>query len=306
MNKIGLSENYHKIEPGQRINVSFSEKSREQRDTQEKYLSGSVIVYNPKHFITRDISEIPHDVLGYNDVTPKPEANKLVITRLGKPLITVWRLGLGRVAAITTDNGYGNGIPWAASLYLGNDSLVITRTLNWAVADTESSENVQLKIPDLKINQPGRILITTKKEGTPELYFDRKPMDMTPIGNNMYESYVTPDTFGLHKISEKPANANKTPEIFGVENISWRPASANCPDEYMYIGENPQFKAALLENGGKIYTMGDIYSRITADSLTNTEKKALAKVTYTRYILALAFLIYLIYTIYHTYNTKMK
>jgi uncharacterized membrane protein len=306
MNKIGLSENYHKIEPGQRINVSFSEKSREQRDTQEKYSSGSVIVYNPKHFITRDISEIPHDVLGYNDVTPKPEANRLVITRLGKPLITVWRLGLGRVAAITTDNGQGNGIPWAASLYSGNDSLVITRTLNWAVADTESSENIQLKIPDLKVNQPGRVLIATKKEGTPELYFDKKPMEMMPIGNNMYEAYVTPDAFGLHKISEKPANANKTPEIFGVENVSWRPASANCPDEYMYIGENHQFRTALLENGGKIYTTADIYSRITADSLTSTEKKAMTKVLYTKYILALAFLIYLIYTIYHTYNTRMK
>lgn len=306
MNKIGLSENYHKIEPGQRINVSFSEKSREQRDTEEKYSSGSVIVYDPKHFITKNISEIPRDILGYNDVTPKPEANRLVITRLGKPLITVWRLGLGRVAAITTDNGKGNGIPWAPSLYSGDDSLIVTRTLNWAVADTETSENIQLKVPDLKVNQPGRVLITTKKEGTPELYFDRIPMEITPIGNKMYESYVTPDSFGLHKISEKPANANNTPEIFGVENVSWRPASANCPDEYTFIGENPQFRTALLENGGKIYTMEDIYSRIAADSLTSTEKKVMTKVTYTRYILALAFLIYLIYTIYHTYNTKIR
>ena len=91
------------------------------------------------------------------------------------------------------------------SLYSGNDSLIVTRTLNWAVADTETSENIQLKVPDLKVNQPGRILITTKKGGAPELYFDKKRMEITPIGNSMYESYVTPEAFGLHKISEKPA-----------------------------------------------------------------------------------------------------
>ena len=310
MNKIGLSKNYNKIEPGQRVNVSFSEKSDESEEIENDYSSGALIVYDPRHFITREISEIPHDLLGYNEVSPKPEANRLVATRLGKPVITVWRLGLGRVAAITTDNGYGHGIPWAPSLYSGNDSLVITRTLNWAVADIDMYESLQLKVPDLKINQPGRILITTREEGVPELYFDKKPMEITPIGNNMYESYVTPTTFGLHKISEKPAGVNQTeefvPEIFGVENVSWRPASANYPDEYMYIGENPLFRTGLLENGGKIHTTADIYSRITTDSLTCTEKKTMTKIVYTKYILILAFLIYLIYGIYHTYNTRMK
>ncbi|WP_229395677.1 vWA domain-containing protein [Methanosarcina sp. DH1] len=310
MNKIGLSKNYNRIEPGQRVNVSFSARSDESEEIEDDYSSGALIVYDPRHFITKEISEIPCDLLGYNEVSPKPEANRLITTRLGKPVITVWRLGLGRVAAITTDNGYGNGIPWAHALYSGNDSLVITRTLNWAVADIEMYESLQLKIPDLKINQQGRVLITTREEGIPELYFDKKPMEITPLGNNMYESYVTPTTFGLHKISEKPAGVNHTeefmPESFGIENISWRPASANYPDEYMHVGENPLFRTALLENGGKIYTAADIYSRITTDSMTRTEKKAVAKIMYTKYILVLAFLIYLIYTVYHTYNTRMK
>src|SRR5664280_404242 len=108
-----------------------------------------------------------------------------------------------------------------------------------------------------------------------------------------------------HVISQRVLSVNQgknKPETFGVDNVSWRPASANCPDEYTYIGENPLFRTALLENGGKIYTQGDIYSRITTDSLTSTEKKAMTKVAYAKYILFLAFLIYLIYTVYHTYN----
>ncbi|AAM06224.1 TPA: VWA domain-containing protein [Methanosarcina acetivorans] len=310
MNKIGLSENYERLKPGERVEVSFSENPEESEDRDDEYSSGSIVVYDPKHFITQNISDINHDILGYNEVTPKPEANRLVITRLGKPIITTWRLGLGRVAAITTDNGEGNGAPWAAFLYSGNDSLIITRTLNWAVADTEMSEEIQLKIPDLKMGQPGRILITTGKEGTPELYFDKKPMEITSIGNNMYESYVTADTFGLHKISETPVEANLTeellPEASGTENASWRPAAVNRPDEYTYIGENTLFRTAILENGGKIYTKGDIYSKILEDASTSTEKKILTKVFYTKYFLALAFLIYLLYTLHHTYNTRMK
>ncbi|AKB18196.1 vWA domain-containing protein [Methanosarcina sp. WWM596] len=310
MNKIGLSENYNRVEPGKRIDVSFSDNPEESEDRDDEYSSGSIVVYDPKHFITRNISDINHDILGYNEVTPKPEANRLVITRLGKPIITTWRLGLGRVAAITTDNGNGNGVPWAASLYSGNDSLIITRTLNWAVADIEMFEEIQLKVPDLKMSQPGRILITTGKEGTPELYFDKKPMEITSIGNNMYESYITADTFGLHKISETPVEANLTEglmsEVSGTKNVSWRPAAVNHPDEYTYVGENTLFRIAILENGGKIYTAEDVYSRIIEDASTSTEKKILTKVFYTKYFLALAFLIYLLYTLHHTYNTRMK
>lgn len=310
MNKIGLSENYNRIEPGERIKVSFSEDPEESENREDEYSSGSIVVYDPKHFITRNISDVQHDILGYNEVTPRPEANRLVITRLGKPIITVWRLGLGRVAAITTDNGKGHGVPWAASIYSGNDSLIITRTLNWAVADIEMSEGVQLDVPDLKMGQPGRILITTGKKGTPELYFDKKPMEITSIGNNMYESYVTADTFGLHKISETPVEVNLTEELMsentGVKNVSWRPAAVNCPDEYMYTGENVLFRTAILENGGKVYTKGDVNSKIIEDALTSTKKKILTRVFYTKYFLVLAFLIYLFYTLHHTYNTRMK
>lgn len=310
MNKIGLSENYYRIEPGKRVKVSFSEDPEESEDRKDEYSSGSIVVYDPKHFITRNISDIQNDIYGYNEVTPKPEANRLVITRLGKPIISVWRLGLGRVAAVTTDNGNGNGVPWAASLYSGNDSLIITRTLNWIVADTDMSEGIRLEVPDLKMSQPGRILITTRKSGAPELYFDKKPMEITSIGNNMYESYVTADTFGLHKISETPLEANMTEELMsesaGVKNLSWRPAAVNRPDEYTYVGENVLFRTAILENGGKIYAKGDVYSRIIEDSSTSTKKKILIKVFYTKYLLALAFLIYLLYTLHHTYNTRIK
>ena len=260
MNKIGLPKNYNRIEPGQRVNVSFSEKPEESEDKEENYSSGSLTIYDPKHFITRDISEINHDLLGYNEVTPKPEANRLVITRLGKPVITVWRLGLGRVAAITTDNGYGHGIPWASSLYSGNDSLIVTRTLNWAVADTEMSENIQLKVPDLKVNQPGRILITTKKGGAPELYFDKKRMEITPIGNSMYESYVTPKPSASIK-SQKNLLEHKPDEKLTLKHLELITYPGDLHRQTALTSTHisakiPLFRTALLENGGKIYTTG--------------------------------------------------
>jgi hypothetical protein len=49
MDKIGLSKNYNRIEPGQRINVSFSGKSEDSREKEDEYSSGALIVYDSRH-----------------------------------------------------------------------------------------------------------------------------------------------------------------------------------------------------------------------------------------------------------------
>ncbi|MDR7667302.1 hypothetical protein RG963_16285 [Methanosarcina sp. Z-7115] len=68
------------------------------------------------------------------------------------------------------------------------------------------------------------------------------------------------------KYPKKTAGVNQTekyvPEIFAVENVSWRPASANLPDKYRSVSAKTSFfGTVLLENGGKIYNPGNIYSK---------------------------------------------
>ena len=50
---------------------------------------------NKNHYITSDL-DINGTITGFNDVTPKPGAQKLVAMTDGKPVLTAWRYGLGR------------------------------------------------------------------------------------------------------------------------------------------------------------------------------------------------------------------
>ena len=94
----------------ERADISFkpSEKSPENEKQQEEGpATYSLFAYSPDHFITKNVN-LTANITGYNDVTPKAGAERLVITSTnGKPVLTTWRFGLGRVAALTTDNGEG-------------------------------------------------------------------------------------------------------------------------------------------------------------------------------------------------------
>ena len=52
---------------------------------------------NKNHYITADL-DLNATITGFNDVTPKPGSQRLVAMADGKPVLTVWRYGLGRVA----------------------------------------------------------------------------------------------------------------------------------------------------------------------------------------------------------------
>ena len=112
MQELGLENNYKRINLTERADISFesTEKSQEdEKQQQEGPATYSLYAYSPDHFITKNVN-LTSNITGYNDVTPKAGAERLVITATnGKPVLTTWRFGLGRVAALTTDNGEGEG-----------------------------------------------------------------------------------------------------------------------------------------------------------------------------------------------------
>ncbi|MBI2550507.1 VWA domain-containing protein, partial [Candidatus Woesearchaeota archaeon] len=83
---------------------------------------------NSNHFITRNV-KLTARLTGFNQVVPKPNADVLVATAENRPVLTVWRFGLGRIASVTTDDGTG----WAAELFNKDNSVLITRAVNWAI-----------------------------------------------------------------------------------------------------------------------------------------------------------------------------
>ncbi|MBW6471403.1 MAG: hypothetical protein K0A90_09320, partial [Methanosarcinaceae archaeon] len=125
-----------------------------------------LIEYNTKHFITRNI-EIAGNITYYNDVTPKAGADRLIITTTGKPVLTTWRYGLGRVASFTTDNGYGGGNRWSSVIYnetYGTPKL-ISATLNWAIGNPRVEEGAVLEGMDTWFGTPVTLTLTMYDEG---------------------------------------------------------------------------------------------------------------------------------------------
>jgi len=91
-----------------------------------------LVILNDNHFITHglDTSAALH---GFNQVVPKSAGRLLATTSTGDPILTVWRLGLGRIATLSTDDGSG----WASELLTSKNSKMIIKTINWIIGDPE-------------------------------------------------------------------------------------------------------------------------------------------------------------------------
>jgi len=170
-------------------------------------------------------------VTGYNDVTPKLGADRLVATTKGKPIITTWGFGLGRVVAFTTDNGAGMTM-WAPAVYHGENARLISGMINWAIGDPRGKENVVVQAEDIWGGTPGRVIVTS--DTIPQLQLVKQDITLTSTGPTTYETTINPQKEGFHDLSG-----------YGI--------AVNYPLEYRDVGFNDELKATIAANGGKVY-----------------------------------------------------
>lgn len=182
------------------------------------------------HFITKYIN-ITASVTGYNDVTPKLGADSLVATTKGKPIITTWGFGLGRVVAFTTDNGAGMTM-WAPGAYSGENSRLISGMINWAIGDPRGKEGVVVQAEDIWGGTPGRVIVTSNM--VPQVQLDKMDIALSSTGPTTYETTINPDKEGFHDLSG-----------YGI--------AVNYPIEYKEVGFNDELKTIIESNGGRVY-----------------------------------------------------
>lgn len=182
------------------------------------------------HFITKYVN-ISASVTGYNDVTPKLGADRLVSTTKGKPIITTWGFGLGRVASFTTDNGAGDTM-WASAVYSGENARLVSGMINWAIGDPRGKDGVVVQAEDIWGGTPGRVIVTSNT--LPQLQLDKKDIALSSTGPTTYETTINPDKEGFHDLSG-----------YGV--------AVNYPKEYREVGFNQNLKTIIESNSGKVY-----------------------------------------------------
>lgn len=234
----------------------------------ERNLSGyAVSVVNKNHYITADLN-LNNTISGFNDVTPKTGAQRLVAMPDGKPVLTVWRYGLGRVAALTTDDGSA----WAGSLYTSPSSQLISSTVNWAVGDPRPEAD-RVEAEDGWQGTP--LQITINSNARPSL----SGADVEKVGDNRYSALFTPNSSGIYYIGN-----------YGV--------AVNYPQEFRDIGNNPELFSLIMANGGKVFTEEEARRSLVAEAGRVSQSTVQERVSKRDILLLLALLVFLAEIVY--------
>lgn len=278
MQEIGLEGNYKHIEMGDKANIEFEETDEPAEEPEEEEPEDlgvyPLLEYSPDHFITKNVNLTNASITGYNQVTPKAGAERLVITVTGQPVLTTWRFGLGRVAAFTTDNGDGGGIRWASSLYNGSNSKLISGMANWAIANPQAEEGAVVDAPDTWLGTPSDLTLIMYDEGIPQLKLNGAQLDLALTGRNTYETSVNPVNIGIH-------------------DISGYPLAVNYALEYLEVGHNKDIEPLIVATGGKIYTEKEARASLLKDARQNSERQSDEPVSLKMYVLLAALVLYL-------------
>jgi hypothetical protein len=264
---------YFKLEQGERANIVFNELPEPSEENETVFGTFPLIELNTQHFITRNV-EVEGEITGYNDVTPKAGADRLVITATGKPVLTTWRYGLGRVAAITTDNGERGGNRWGTALYSGNNSKMVSSTVNWAIGNPREETGAVVEAPDTWYGTPADVVLTMYDTGIPILKLNGKNVDLSLTGNNVYEASVSPDTIGVH-------------------DLSGYPIAVNYALEYRDVGLNENLPSLIRAYGGNTYTEDEARANLLTEAQQKSQKLVRDIVSHKMYFLLAALIIFL-------------
>lgn len=215
---------YFRATESSRLKILFGDLDEQEQKSNKM----SFEILDSNHFITAGV-EPKAFVYGFNNVKPKTTARLLATTSTGEPALTVWRLGLGRIAALSTDDGS----EWAGDLLGKENSNILIRTFNWAIGDPERKSQEFIEIADTRVNEPTEVIVKSK-------------------------TVPKSDQGVFYKIDEDMYATTITPTETGFQNILTATFAVNYPAEYEMMGLNPELKKIAESTGGKMFNKDDV------------------------------------------------
>ncbi|MFH1409040.1 MAG: glutamine amidotransferase, partial [Nanoarchaeota archaeon] len=200
---------------------------KRQLDAENGQTDKGLFVFDSSHFITRDVG-LTAKLYGNNQVVPRSSGKLLVSTADGMPILVVGYYGLGRVAVMATDNGQS----WAPELFKDKDnSELVSKTVNWAIADPERKKESYVLISDSRIDQQTEI--TVKSPAPPT------------FGNLIFEK------------SGEIYTGTFTPEEIGFQEILSQRFAVNYDVELTKFGVRSDMGELMARTGGKVFIDAD-------------------------------------------------
>jgi len=251
MQALALDGNGIYFEPDETQKLSLIFNGTEETKSQKN----SLVILNAYHFIT-DKLPLRASVSGFNQVVPKPSARLLVSSYSSNPILTIWRFGLGRVASLTTNPEY-----WSDDMLSGENSQLLTRTINWAIGDPSRNKQFDVKVRDVNLGETAEIGVISKKPFTSTI------LSFSKVGESYYKANYIAATTGFKK-------------FFGTQ------MAVNYPFEYQNLGLNPELRDLVSITGGQIFSLNETDELI--DFIKSKSKRKTTETVYFRWPFLLA------------------
>ena len=209
--------NYFRASETERLRLLFGGGSRQ-------FQGEGLTVVDSGHFITSGVT-LESSPGSVNDVSMRPGADFLVAGPDGTPAVASWRYGLGRVTTITT-YAEGGGL---GGLLSRPDSLVVTKSVNYAIGDPERKASGVTDVSDTRVGEPTTVVYRG---------------DDPPSGSDLAFSAV----------GEGVYRAEETPTEVGYRTAAGATYAANYPAEYAGFGTSSALSDAVEATGGREFS----------------------------------------------------
>jgi hypothetical protein len=220
------------------------------------------VVY-PDHFITRGLSPLSAATARFDSVSAKPSAQTLVTSTSGKPALTTWRYGLGRVASFSAGDKDLSNI-------LSQEPQLVARSVSWASGNPQRKDEKTVTVESARRGEKVEVRSTYEMEG------------LTRRSDETYAADLQPSGLGFHS--------------FQGHSFAY-----NYREEIQDLGYDDEFIDPLVRaTGGEEVTPSEIESiksTIPVDERTVVENRSLSN-----YFLIAALLVFLAQVGYRKLN----
>lgn len=252
---------YFPASQANRLNILFGTPEEKKQGDQM-----SLFVLDPMHFITKNL-ELNARIYGFNEVIPKNLGRTIVTTDSGEPALTEWRYGLGKVVSLTVFSGTSG----LGQLLSGNNSLLITRTINYLIEDPQRKEDFIINIADGFSNEILNINVISKD-------YPKSDFDLIKVKDDEYIART--------RITEE-----------GISEILGTKVAINYPREYQKLGLNKDIENLLKLTNGKLFEPEDV-NNIINHIRDNSRRTRITKNFIVWQILLAIIIVYLIEIIF--------
>ena len=197
-------------------------------DTNKNNATNSLQIVDFNDFITRNLL-LTGKVNGFNNVIPKSSAKLLVAMNDGRPILTTWRFGLGRVAVLSTDDGTS----WASILLNQQNSPLLSRTIFWTVGDPRQAKSQDVITTKGTVSEPIEVLV--------------KSFEL-PVEEGISFSKVDEDLYTTNLVARET----------GFIKVLGKSIAVNYADEISKLGVSQEFLSLITQSGGNIFDENDI------------------------------------------------